>query len=130
MSKEQKYKDIDLDLSPNPLTGDISKKTGTAAIRDSLKNILQYSIYEKPYNKEFDIGVKNLLFENKGSGFSEFLKARIKSLIVAYEPRVILNNVLVKSNMDDNNLKITIYYTPVESQSKDSLELFLGRYNG
>lgn len=130
MSKEQKYKDIDLDFSPNPLTGDISKKTGTAAIRDSLKNILQYSIYEKPYNKEFDIGVKNLLFENKGFGFAEFLKGRIKSLLIAYEPRVILNNVLVTSDMNDNNLKITIYYTPVESQSKDSLELFLGRYNG
>jgi phage baseplate assembly protein W len=128
MSKEQKYKDIDLDFSPNPLTGDLTKKTGLDAIRQSLRNIVQYSIYEKPYNKEFDIGVKKLLFENKGSGFREYLQSRIRALIIAYEPRVLLNAVSVTSNMDDNSVKIKVFYTPIETQTKDSLELFLGRY--
>ncbi len=129
MKTEKIYKDIDLDFSANPLTGDISKKTGIEAVKQSLKNILNYSIYEKPYNKEFDVGVRNLLFENKGSGFIDFLKSRIKAIVAAYEPRLIINDVIIDPKMDSNELKITISYTAIESQSKDSLELFLGRYN-
>lgn len=130
MATEKIYKDIDLEFSANPLTGDVSKKVGVDAIKQSLKNILLYNIYEKPYNTRFDVGVRYLLFENKGSGFSVFLRNRIKVLIETYEPRVILNNVIVKHNMDNNSVSITLYYTPIESQTQDTLELFLGKYNG
>lgn len=127
--KEQIYKDIDLSFTANPLTGDISKKTGNSAIKQSLRNILSYSVYEKPYNSEFDIGLKKLIFENKGSGFIQFIKSRIKLIVQTYEPRVIVNNVMVTANIDDNQLKVKLFYTPIETQSTDSLEIFLGRYN-
>jgi phage baseplate assembly protein W len=130
MATEKIYKDLDLEFSPNPLTGDVPKKTGSDAIKQSLKNILLYNIYEKPYNTRFDVGVRYLLFENKGSGFAEFLKVRIKVLLETYEPRIILNDVIVKGNMDNNSLTITIYFTPKETQTTDTLELFLGKYNG
>lgn len=128
--KEQIYKDIDLDFSANPLTGDLSKKTGISAIKQSIRNILSYAVYEKPYNVEFDVGLKKLLFENKGSGFIQFLKSRIKIIVSVYEPRVVVNDVSVVPKMDSNELKVTLYYTPKETQTKDSLEIFLGRYNG
>jgi len=128
--KEIIYKDLDLNFDINPLTGDIGKKKGVEAIKDSLKNILLYNIFEKPYSTQFDIGVRNLLFENKGKAFETFLRSRINILITSYEPRVILNNVVVKTGKNENDVTVSIYYTAKETQSKDTLELFLGKYNG
>lgn len=129
MANEKIYKDLDLSFDINPLTGDIGKKVGIDAIRQSLRNIVQYKIFEKPYNATFDVGVKSLLFENKSIGFQTFLEKRIRTLIESYEPRVIINDVLVKSGNNDNAIKITVYFTPRETQTQDSLELFLGKYN-
>lgn len=128
--KENIYKDLDLNFDINPLTGDIAKKKGVAAIRDSLKNILLYNIFEKPYSTQFDIGIRNLLFENKGKAFETYLRSRINILIKSYEPRVVLNDVIVKSGPDENSVEVSIYYTPKETQTQDTLELFLGKYNG
>jgi len=128
--KENIYKDLDLNFDVNPLTGDIGKKKGIDAIKQSLKNILLYNIFEKPYSTQFDIGIRNLLFENRGKGFETYLRSRINILIKSYEPRVVLNDVVVKSGRDENSVSISVYYTAKETQSKDSLELFLGKYNG
>jgi phage baseplate assembly protein W len=130
MAKEQIYKDIDLSFDVNPLTGDIGKKSGLDAIKQSLRNILLYNIFEKPYFTELDIGLRNLLFQNKTSGFGNYLKARVKILIKTLEPRVIINDVVVKAGKDSDTVVITVYYTPKETQTKDTLEFFLGRYNG
>lgn len=126
--KELIYKDIDLTFDINPLTGDVSKKTGVDAIKQSLKNLVLYNIFEKPYSPQFDIGIRNLLFENKGKGFESYLKSRVRTLIEAYEPRVYLNDVMVKAGVDADTVMISVYYTPKETQTKDTLELFLGKY--
>jgi phage baseplate assembly protein W len=130
MAKEQIYKDLDLTFDINPLTGDVSKKVGVDAIRQSLKNLVLYNIFEKPYSTQFDIGLRNLLFENKGKSFENYLKNRVKIIIQTYEPRVVLNDVVVKGGDDSNSVEISVYYTPIETQTKDTLELFLGKYNG
>jgi phage baseplate assembly protein W len=128
MAKEEIYKDLDLSFDINPLTGDVGRKKGIDAIKQSLKNILLYNIFEKPYSTQFDIGVRNLLFENKGKGFENYLRSRVKLLIKSYEPRVVLDGVVVKMGSDDNSVGITVYYSPIETQTKDTLELFLGKY--
>lgn len=130
MAKEIIYKDIDLSFDANPLTGDIGKKTGGDAIRQSLRNILLYNIFEKPYFTELDIGLRSLLFQNKTSGFVNFLRKRITILVKTLEPRVELNDVVVKAGNDSDTVVVTVYYTPKETQSKDTLEFFLGKYNG
>jgi len=130
MAKEVIYKDLDLTFDVNPLTGDISTKTGIDAIRQSLRNILLYNIFEKPYFTELDIGLRSLLFENKKNGFVNYLKKRIIILTKTLEPRVTVNDVIVKSGTDSNAVVVTVYYTPKETQTKDTLEFFLGKYNG
>jgi phage baseplate assembly protein W len=130
MAKEKIYKDIDLNFEPNPLSGDVDSLIGVNAIKQSLKNIVLYNIFEKPYSSEFDIGLRNLLFENKGHGFQNFLRKRVRILIEAYEPRVILNDVLVKFISERNSMQISVFYTVKETQTPESLEFFLGKYNG
>jgi hypothetical protein len=80
MAKEKIYKDIDLNFEPNPLSGDVDSLIGVNAIKQSLKNIVLYNIFEKPYSSEFDVGLRNLLFENKGHGFQNFLRKRVRIL--------------------------------------------------
>ena len=130
MAKEKIYKDIDLNFEPKPLSVDVDSLIGVNAIKQSLKNIVLYNIFEKPYSSEFDVGLRNLLFENKGHGFQNFLRKRVRILIEAYEPRVILNDVLVKFISERNSMQISVFYTVKETQTPESLEFFLGKYNG
>lgn len=130
MAKEKIYKDIDLNFEANPLSGDVDNLIGVNAIKQSLKNLLLYNIFEKPYSSHFDIGVRNLLFENKGHGFQNFLRKRVRILIEAYEPRVLLNDVLVKFAPERNSMQISVFYTVRETQTPETMEFFLGKYNG
>jgi phage baseplate assembly protein W len=130
MAREQIYKDLDLSFDVNPLSGDIDSLRGVDAIKRSLKNLVLYNIFEKPYSSEFDIGLRNLLFENKGHGFQNYLRKRIRILIETYEPRVILNDVLVKFASERNSIQISVFYTAKETQTTETIEFFLGKNNG
>lgn len=126
--KHNTSKDLDLSFDINPITGDISKKRGMDAIRQSLKNIVLYNKFEKHFMDHFDVGVRKLLFENKQKGFERFLQSRIKTLLTAYEPRVHVHNVVVHPGRSQNDIVITVNYVAKELQTKDSLELKLGKY--
>lgn len=129
MAKEQIYKDLDLNFSVNPFTGDINKKTGLDAVKSSMKNILLYAIFEKHYSPEYDLGIRGLLFENKSYGFKNYLEKRIRILLESYEPRISIQAVIVKSGDNENSVGISVYYIAKETQNKETLELFLGKYD-
>jgi len=112
-----KYSDFDIDFSRNEFTGDISMKTESNSIRQSVRNIVMTRRGEKPFNRGFGVGLHDYLFENLSPDLSGgswdllSLKSKIMNQIISYEPRVVLSEVLVDDSLiDSNELGIEIVY--------------------
>ena len=58
-----RYIDIDMNMLPHPVTGDIVTKTDEEAVKQSVRNLINYNFYEK-WNPDIGSNVRGLLFEN------------------------------------------------------------------
>lgn len=118
-------KDIDFNLTPHPVSGDISIKKDSNAIKQSIKNIVMTSFYERGFNVAFGTDTKGSLFELVSTLEAQALGDKIKSSIKNFEPQAEVVDVYVINN-DNNELSATIIYTefnnPEETQVVINLE--------
>ena len=104
------YKDLNLNFTRHPTRNDLTPLTDAAAIKRSVRNLVQYSHYEKPFHPEIGSGIRGLLFENMSPFVSNVLKRKIEDTITNFEPRVTLADVNVNSNFDTNQYEVTIEF--------------------
>jgi phage baseplate assembly protein W len=117
-------RDIDLNFTANPLTGDVNTKNNNDAIKQALRTLLLLNLYEKPFNDDLGPDLKSYLFSNYLINSNKYLKDRIKTIIVRYESRVKIKNITVKGNSDNNSIDIYIeYYFTGETVNSLSLTL-------
>jgi phage baseplate assembly protein W len=103
-------KDIDLNFTVNPLTGDLNVKKNNDAVKQSLKNLMLLSLYEKPFNPDLGANIRGYLFENYILNSNKYLEDRIRSVILKYEPRIQIKTVNVTPNENNNTLDVYIEY--------------------
>ncbi len=103
------YTDFDLNFTAHPITGDVSIKRDTDAIKRSVKNIILTNKYERPFKPNFGTGIRDLLFELNTSRQIRKMQKKMQEMIETFEPRV--NGVRVDVRRQDNNqLYVTVYY--------------------
>ena len=73
-------------------------------------NLVRTRIGERFFNNLLGTSIENSLFEIQSSEISVFLEQEITNLINNYEYRVKLNNVTIESELDSNDLNISISY--------------------
>jgi phage baseplate assembly protein W len=124
------YSDLDLDFLRNPISGDIGIKKDLEAVKRSLRNLLLYRKYEKPFQPEFSVDLESLLFENNSPVYLTVMKKKIEDSIRSFEPRILDLDVQFSSyisssgysfgDFDSNSLTITIkfsvYTFPLETE--------------
>jgi hypothetical protein len=127
VSRRKQYSDLDLSLIPHPNKKDIIPLTDIAAVKNSIKNLILTSRYERPFQPELDSGVRSMLFENADSMTRYMLTSRVKRIIDNYEPRV--NNVIVQveDDSDNNGYNITIVFNVITYDSQSDVRIFLER---
>jgi hypothetical protein len=74
-------RDLDLNFTANPLTGDINVKSNDDAIKQALKTLLLLSLYEKPFNSDLGPNIRGFLFENYILNSNKYLEEKIKNII-------------------------------------------------
>lgn len=121
------YKDIDLNFQAHPITGDISKKVGDAAIIQSMKNLLQTGKYERLLQPDIYSNLRNQLFEPIDNITSSAIENSIRNVIDKYEPRVNLVEVNVSADFDAQGYNVTIVFFIVNQANPITVELFLER---
>lgn len=104
------FSDIDMDLAKDPLTEDVVSVTGENAVRQSLKNLLQFKRYEKPFHPEIESGITDLLFEPVSPITMIQMKRKITELIQTYERRVRAVQVDIFDLMDENSYRIDVQF--------------------
>lgn len=121
------FSDLDLNFSPHPVTGDISRKFDENAIKQSLKNLMQIRHYEKPFHSEIGSPLRELLFEPITPLTELMAKRAIIDLIANFEPRVDLIDVDVIASDENNSLYISVEFKIVNTERPLTLDFVLER---
>ena len=104
------FRDFSLTFEKNAVTNDILSLKNEAAIKASVKNIVLYNFYEKPFDPFFGGNIIGLLFENSTPTMVLEVKNRIEQSIEIHEPRVTAVSVQVQFEENRNELNCKIQY--------------------
>ena len=104
------FKDFDLTFRRNPITNDVNTLSNENAIKESVKNIVRYNFYEKPFLPNFGGNITGALFELYEANQTGLLESQIKNCINRYEPRVVCYKVATAFDERYNDLQCEIYY--------------------
>ena len=104
------FRDFSLTFEKNAVTNDILSLKNEAAIKESVKNIVLYNFYEKPFDPFFGGNILGLLFENSTPTMVLEVKNRIEQSIEIHEPRVTAVTVEVQFEENRNELNCVIQY--------------------
>ena len=104
------FKDISLSFEPHPITNDLRVLKNEAAIRRSVKNIVQTIPTEKFFNPLFGSDVRGSLFEFVDFGTASVISDQIQISIENFEPRVDNLQVEVFPRPDQNEFEVTVIF--------------------
>ena len=121
------WKDLNLNFTRNPVTNDIVKVDGVNAVKRSVRNLINTNHYERFFHPELGSGIRELLFENMTPLTEIYLAKKIEEVLVNYEPRVRLIQVLVRGNADQNLYNIMIEFYVVNHPEPVNIDTFLER---
>lgn len=124
--QNETFRDLDLDFIPHPATGDIVKKTGDAAIKRAIRNLLFLKAGELGFTPKGS-GIHHQLFEPYTPATVEILRREIYSTLDAYEPRINAYEVYIEDDLDRNAINILINFEIINYNEPYSLSLFLER---
>ena len=102
------YKDLGLDFTPHPVSGDVRPITNETAIKRSLTNLIRTRKGTRPFNPEYGCNISDYLFGYQ-PGFSEYdMQKTILDSIKRHESRVSVNQVNV--TFEENDVIIDVSY--------------------
>ena len=104
------FKDISLSFEPHPITKDLQILRNEAAIRRSVRNIVQTIPTEKFFNSLFGSDVRGSLFDFIDYGTASVIRSQILNSINNFEPRVDSLNIEVRPYPDLNSFEVTVVF--------------------
>lgn len=110
MATKVKYKDLDFNFDYLPTTKNLVVRKNEEAIKQSLLNLILTNVYERKFNSTLGAGLEDYLFENFDFLTEINIDRAIRQIIAAYEPRVSLVSLTVYTNIDENQLNVTLEY--------------------
>ena len=121
------YSDLDLDFTRNPVTSDVVGLSDVDAVKRSVKNLIQTNHYERPFHPEIGSDVRALLFENMTPLTALNLERKVIEVLVNFEPRAKIVNVVASPDIDSNRYHLMISFYVVGIQTPIIVETFLQR---
>jgi len=122
-----RWKDLDLNFTAHPVTGDLTTLEDDDAVKRSIRNIVYMSAYEKPFHPEINVGIRDLLFEQLSPITALRIREKIIDSIKNFEPRANLMEVQVFADADRNSFAVKIYFRIVNLPDPIVLDLTLER---
>jgi hypothetical protein len=104
------FKDISLSFEPHPITKDLPVLKNEAAIRRSVRNIVQTIPTEKFFNSLFGSDIRGSLFEFVDFGTASVISDQIQTSIENFEPRIDNLQVEVFPRPDRNEFEVTVIF--------------------
>jgi phage baseplate assembly protein W len=114
-SRSRAYRDIDLSFTTRP-SGEVYKKNDAAAVKQAIKNLLLTNYFEKPFLPYYGANLRDLLFELAYDDLSGEIIDRIARVIELYEPRALVQDIIVTNRADYNSIDVTVEFRIVNTE--------------
>jgi|TARA_R110000823_G_scaffold239491_1_gene364697 phage baseplate assembly protein W len=111
------YKDMALSFFANPMNGDVGKKTGSDAVKQSILSILKTNFNERLFQPEFGSNILALLFEQMNPITVERIKSEVLESVERHEPRAEVIGVTVEAQEEQNRYVVSVLFN-VSSESE------------
>lgn len=103
------FKDLPLNLTPNPVTGDVPVAKNEVAVKKALITLIRTPKGAKPFNPDYGSTIFDYLFAQGDQQTELDLNEETADVIRKYEPRVTV--VSIDSKIDENSgIEVTIEY--------------------
>jgi phage baseplate assembly protein W len=102
------YKDLSLNLTPNPVTGDTPPATNENAVKKALLNLIRTPLGTKPFSPEYGTRLYDFLFSPADAETESDINEELNQCIEKFEPRVKI--VSITTNMEDDGIEIILNY--------------------
>ena len=103
------------------------KKVDAAAVKQSVRNLLLTSRYEKPFQPNFGANLNSALFALDTEYDPDFIQDLIADAINKYEPRARILEVSLNLAPETNALDATIVFQVVNTSEVVSVDVSLTR---
>jgi phage baseplate assembly protein W len=125
VAAKEVYADLDMNFKAHPITGDLSIKKDSDAIKQSIKNIMLTNYYERPFKPSLGGGFRDLLFALDTERRVKRAQRKIKKTIEDFEPRV--GAVFPQFVIKGNELHVTINYNIRNGMPNQEVNMTLQR---
>ena len=120
--------DLNLNFGRHPVTKNLNVLTDAAAVKRSVRNLVQIGEFEKPFHPEIASGIRGMLFELMTPFTAQVIARQIEDVINNFEPRAKLVGVTAIPDLDRNayEVKVEFYVVNTPTELVD-LTVFLER---
>jgi len=119
------FKDLSLDFTPHPVSGDVRPITNDTAIKRSLKNLLLTPVGSKPFYPTYGTNVQDFLFRSPDPLSKYDLEKSLFDSISRFEPRVTVTRI--DAIFSDNGLDVDIHFIIKNTGTASSVTTTLTR---
>ena len=125
-SIKNEYSDIDIMFTAHPISGDITTKKDSDAVKRAVRNIILTNNYERPFKPNFGANLRAQLFELQGIGSKKRIASDISDALSALEPRI--RNVNVSFGEEKaNSINVRISYTIINGLGQNTVDFTVNR---
>lgn len=112
------YKDLNLNFGRHPVTKNLNVLTDAAAVKRSVRNLVQIGEFEKPFHPEIASGIRGMLFELMTPFTAQVIARQIEDVINNFEPRARLVSVRAFPDLDRNAYEVSVEFYVVNTPTE------------
>lgn len=109
------------------MTGDVGRITNADAVKRSVRNLVLTDKYERRLNPAIGSNIRTILFEPMDGRTTIQLRDYIEETIQNYEPRAILEGIVVEPDYDRQSYYVSIRFRIINIEEPVTLDFYLDR---
>ena len=121
------FSDFLVNLTPHPITKDLSRSKNDQAIKNSIRNLVLTNYGERFFQPNIGSSVNRSLFEPDDAFLENDIVDSITRTITNNEPRATLVEVAVAPANQDNAIRIDITFFIINNMQLQSVDVILRR---
>lgn len=127
MATTEFFSDLDIEFSPNPITGDVGRLVDDDAIKSAVVNLIMTERNDRLFRPGLHCGLQRDLFEPVTVVTAFHMKEKIVNVLRNFEPRVEVVSVDVTALVDEGKYNITLAILPRKNLNPIGVSFFLER---